>query len=150
MKYLVNCGRKRHWPDKTESELEAMVEECVLQADEGELASLTDCENPSDATAMRAALAYLQQWRVVAWVRDLNASKGVAPSTSSVLQRYETGRAGLPEAVRPRAAGGLADCSARAWARKFRKRWGGRHRKIRVREVVPLGEMREKAAVGIA
>ena len=149
VKYLVNCGRKRRWPDKSEDELVAMIEALVLQADEGELGSLIDSDHPSDEAAMRAALTYIQQWRVVVWARGLNANKGVAPSTSSILERFELGRVGFAESVRPRALGTVAECRARAWARKFRRRWGGSHRRIRIREVVPLGEMREKACKGI-
>ena len=145
VKYLVNSGRKRHWPEKSEEEVAAMVEDCFLQVDVDDLACLTDKADPSDATAMKAALKYVEEWRLVVWARGLNSEQGVAPSTDSVLRRLENNRLSLPEAVRPDAVGTSAQSKARVWAQKWRLRWGARHRKIRLREDIPLPEMRSKA-----
>ena len=47
-KLLAANGRKRHWPDKTQGELFALVEALFLGVDEAELAGLADTEHPED------------------------------------------------------------------------------------------------------
>jgi len=143
-KFLQNNGRKRHWPEKTEEELVAIVESYFLEVDSAELADLSDINDPSDAAAMRAALVYVEQWRLAKWTARQNLEVGVAPSTESVLQRLEEQRVQLPEAVRPRAIGTAAEPRARVWAGAFRNRWGGKHARIRVRDDIPMAELRDK------
>ncbi len=144
-KYLLSSGRRRHWPQKSEEELEEMVESLFMKCDVDELADLADTQNPKDMTAMRAALPYVEQWRLAKWATQVNVQQGVAPSTESVLQQYEAQRQQLPEAVRPRAVGVPAQNSARVWAHAWRRRWGGKHGRIRVREQIPVEELRSKA-----
>ena len=119
-KYLLSSGRRRHWPQKSEEELEEMVESLFMKCDVDELADLADTQNPKDMTAMRAALPYVEQWRLAKWATQVNVQQGVAPSTESVLQQYEAQRQQLPEAVRPRAVGVPAQNSARVWAHAWR------------------------------
>lgn len=145
VQYLVNFGRKRHWSEKPEGEVQLTIENLFLAADVDHLASLTDVGNPGDAEAMKMALPYVEQWRIVAWARDLNERQGLTPSAGSVLQRLEANRARIPEDVRPPFAGSAADGRGRQWARRWRRRWGGRHGKVRVRDLVPLPELRSKA-----
>ena len=144
VKYLCNCGRRRHWPDKTEEELKRMVEEAFLRVDLAELASLTDEHTPADEGAMTAALKMVSEWRVAAWARNLNEEHGLAPSTEIVLQRYEELRERMPDAVRVPYRGTVADARARMRATAFRRRWKGRYGSMRVREAVPVAEMRTK------
>ena len=143
-KFLLNSGRKRHWPEKTEEELVAIVESHFLEVDSAELADLSDINDPSDAAAMNAALVYVEQWRLAKWTARQNLEVGVAPSTESVLQRLEEQRVQLPEAVRPRAIGTAAEPRARVWAGALRHRWGGKHARIRVRDDIPVAELRDK------
>lgn len=147
-KLLAANGRKRHWPDKTQGELFALVEALFLEVDEAELAGLADTEHPEDGDAMRIALPYVEEWRLFLWASGLNQDKGVAPSTEAVLQQLETQRLSLPGAVRPAARGTVADARARVWAAAFRKRWGGRHGRLKCREHIPTGEMLTKAGEG--
>ena len=144
-KYLLTSGRKRHWPQKSEEELEEMVEGLFMKCDVDELADFADTQNPKDMRAMRAALPYVEQWRLVTWTSQANVQQGVAPSTESVLQQYEAQRQQLPEAVRPPGVGVPAQTSARVWAAAWRRRWGGKHGRIRVREQIPVEELRSKA-----
>ena len=144
VQYLVNFGRKRHWPEKSEDEVQRVVEDLFLEVDLGHLSSLTDLENPGDAEAMKMALPYVEQWRIVAWAKGLNERQGLTPSAGSVLERLEANRAQIPEDVRPPFAGTAADDRGRQWARRFRRRWGGRHGKMRVRDLVLLPELRSK------
>lgn len=142
--YLENFGRKRHWSGKSEEDMKLTVEDLFLAVDVDHLASLTDLDNPGDADAMKAALPYVEQWRVVAWAKGLNERQGLTPSAGSVLQRLEANRAQIPEDLRPPFVGTAADDRGRQWARRWRRRWGGRHGKMRVRDLVPLAELRSK------
>ena len=145
-RYLHNSSRQRHWPEKTEEELTMMIEDKYLQVDLDDLAALTQVDEPADARAMRAAIAFLEQWKLVGWAKTLN-EKGVAPSTDAVLQRLEQSRASLPEPVRPPLRGSVADPKARKYVKAWRKRWGGKYSQVPVREVLPAAEMREKVFV---
>ena len=49
VKYLVKFGRKRHWPEKPEEEIQHTVENLFLEVDLELLTSLTDIDNPGDA-----------------------------------------------------------------------------------------------------
>ena len=51
-----------------------------------------------------------------AWFARPVFACGVAPSTASVLQRWEDRRAEISEDVRPCALGTVADAGARVWA----------------------------------
>ena len=109
---------------------------------------LCDEANPKDPGAMRAAMKFWQEWSLAAWVEHSNFTKGVAPSTAAVLDRYEELRVDVPEAVRPAARGVVAQGKARAWAFRTRKRWGLVHGSIPTREDMPVEELRQKARLG--
>ena len=68
--FLKNSGRQRHCPDKSEEELERMVEDAFLQVCVEELARLTDFADPSDAAAMKKAASVVEQRRLTVWARD--------------------------------------------------------------------------------
>ena len=144
--FLLNNGRRRHWPDKSQEELEEMVEALFMKCDIDDFTKLTNTQEPQDMAAMKAALSYVEQWRLVQWVSQMNEAQGIAPSTGSVLQRYEEQRQELPDEVRPAAVGVPAQTSARVWAGSFRRRWGGKHGRIPVREQIPIEELRSKVA----
>ena len=56
----------------------------------------------------------------------------------------------IPAAVRPPSAISRSDPVGEAWAFRLRKRWAGRHGRIRVRETIPLEDMRAKARSTLA
>ena len=143
-KFLSSAGRKRHWPERSEEDMIIMVEELFIQVDERNLADLTDVHNPVDVEAMKAALPYVEEWRLVSWTTKLNALKGVAPSLEAILTQAERHRLQLPEAVRPAGHGTNVEVRARMWAGAWRERWGGRYGALRFREDVPLSQMRDK------
>ena len=146
VEFMSLGGRQSHWLDKSDEELEEMLGRFFLQHDLSELALLIDTEDPSDPAAMKAAMVCVEEWRLAAWAERLNSEIGVAPSTESVLQRWEERRAGIPEAVRPRSLGTSAVSRARVWAGSWRQRWGGRHGRIQLREAISLEELREKVS----
>ena len=143
-RFLWSCGRKHRWSEKTWEQLDAMAEEHFLKVDVVELADLTDMDDPSDVEAMKLALVFVEEWKLARWTTDLNVQHGVAPSTESVLQRYESQRVAVPETVRPRYRGTAQDVASRVWASAWRGRWGGKHARVRVREDIPLTELRSK------
>ena len=150
VQFLAISGRHRQWPERSEDELRAIVEDSFLratshQAGLDEFAALLDTSSPSDPRAMQVALRVVQEWRLVAWTRSLNYDKGVSLSTEAVLQRLEQARLSLPEAARPAPRGTVDQGAARIWAARWRRRWGGRHGQIRAREAISLDDMRSKA-----
>ena len=152
IKYLGNVGRQRHWPAKTEAELARLIDDYFIEATGSDaaldtLTHLGDTNAPTDAAAMHAALVYVEGWRVVEWARAQAVRKGVAVSTGLLLHQAEGMRNQLPGATRLPPQGSSADSRGRKWAFRLRQRWGGRHGKFKVREVVPLPEMRDKVRV---
>ena len=96
-------------------------------------------------TAFAAAVPYIEEWNMAAFVEDQNVRFGLAPSTESLLDRWRRRRAMYPEAFRPLDPGFVAEAKARKWAHRFRARWGVWHGGIRVRDELPLEETRTKA-----
>jgi len=99
--YLRAEARRRHWPAMDDDDIANLVVSAFYEADCELLIDLTDVDAPSDAGAMRIALDYIEQWRVAKETEGHNLARGVAPSTASVLQRFEERRHALPDAVRP-------------------------------------------------
>ena len=142
--HLSKVGRRRRWPDMAAADAVRFVEDLFLQADAEELGDLGAMAPSTASPALRAASQVVEEWGIVAWSRRLNTEKGVAPSTDAILQRL----AGQRHAVghpSPQARGTVAQSSARMWASRFRRRWGGRFGCLPVSEVLPLEEMRAKA-----
>ena len=120
-----------------------MIQDLFLKADDDEIAELTDVNDPKDEAALRDAVRCVEEWKAYVWTKTLNSEKGVAPSTASVLQKIAESSSQMPPAVRPD-FGAVSQSRGRAWARRWRRNWHGRHSKIRIREVVPVEEMRAK------
>ena len=146
--FLAREALKKQWPAKPEAEVRRIPQDLFLEADIDEFNDLCDAANPKDPGAMRIAMKFWQQWSLAAWVEDANFSKGVAPSTGVALDRHEQLRHDAPEAVRPAARGVVAQGKARAWALRFRRRWGLRHGAIPTRDDLPVQELNQKARLG--
>ena len=145
--FLARAARKRKWPAKTEEQLNTIIEDKFLAVDVDHLTGLADLEAPTDPSAMKAAAKFYEEWRLVEWVKQMNVTKGVAPSTERVLARYEEVRTELPVACRPGHVGTAAASKARSWARRWRLRWGGRHGTLRARSDITAAEIRDKARI---
>ena len=143
--FLSQQARVFHWGDKPEAKVQELVANLFQKVDLAEYTDLCDLQDPSDIVAMRVALAFWAELELVAWVKDANKRKGVAPSAASVLHRWEVQRLQWPEDVRPASKASVEVSSAREWVRQFRLRHGGRHGDIRIRDDVPVEEMRSKA-----
>ena len=142
--FLAKAARERQWPAKSDVDLAALIEDAYLAMDVDRLAGLVDLEGPTSPSVLKTCVRFYEEWRLAAWVRQLNQVQGVAPSTGLVLQRYEGTRAGWPEAVRPGSVGQASSVNARVWALRWRRRFGARHGRVRAREHVPVEEMRAK------
>jgi hypothetical protein len=144
-KYLHITAQRRRWPTKSDEELDRLVEDLFLEVDVGLLLHMSDLEAPEDPAAAKEALKYVEQWRALEHVKDLNQRLGIAPSTELVLQKLEENRLKIPEPSRPSSLGVSAEGKARMWARRWRQRWGARHGRLQIQDQVPLAEMQSKA-----
>ena len=150
VKYLVARGRERHWPERSEEDLSTFVENIFLASMEGnaeEAIALADLSEPTDQAALRDAVKYVHEWRVVIWVRDASSTAGEAPSTRSELEHAEVMRAELPESVQPSPWGTAADVRGRKWAQRLRARWGGRHAAVPAPAPLQPAAFQSKAAL---
>ena len=147
VEYLQQLGRRRKWPQKPPEILRSLAEDMFLAVEPMRLAELSDQGDPADPAPMSTACAFLAEWDLFRWVDDANRWKGVAPSTTALLQELERRRLQLPEVVRFPSRGVSSESKARVWALQWRKRWGAHHGRIRVREEISAAEMRAKVSV---
>ena len=145
VKFLATTGRKRRWPEKPEPELQELVENLFMECEANELAELADEDDPKHPEAFAVAVRYSEEWKMAAFVEDQNVRLGLAPTTESLLHRWECTRAKYPEVFRPMDPGLVAEARARKWAQRWKVRWGAKHGAIRVRDELPLEETRTKA-----
>ena len=146
--FLTREACKRKWYGKEETAVAEIVEAEFLRADVDWLARLLDEEQPADENALRRALVIFDEWLVAEWVQNVNRRQGVAPPTALVLQKLSGHRLGHAELVRPRDVGNVSEGRARKWASVWRKRWGGRHGRVRVTgEDMEPAEMRSKVCM---
>ena len=148
--YLGAVAAERHWPTKSDLERRHFAEDVFIHATCSYAlleyyVGLVDVASTRDPDAMRVALRYALEWRVVNWARRQNLEKQLAPDTDQLLDRLEEERLKLPEGVRPPERGTSHSSAARKWASRLRERWGGCIASIKVREHVPLQEKRDKA-----
>ena len=141
------CQKRQHAecaPD--ESQRRELVETSFLTVDATVAAEMAVWErNPGTQCARSAQKAFLE-YRLMLWVRSENVAKGHAPSTDMVLEYRRRLAAewvrssSQPSAMEPGAPDGhcYEETSTRAWAWRFRRRWGGRVARIRMRE--PMAE----------
>ena len=145
---LANLCQKRQHAESPpdESQRRELVETRFLTVDPTVAAEMAVWErNPGSQCARSAQKAFLED-RLMLWVRSGNVAKGHAPSTDVVLQykrRLAAERvrsSSQPSAMEPVAPDGhcFEETSTRAWAWRFRRRWGGRVARIRMRE--PMAE----------
>ena len=123
--YLAALGRQRGWPPRSEAELARVVEDEFLAVDEQDFAALLDFHNPADAPALRAAIAFVEEWRVAVWARRVFLKTGSAVPTAAVLRRFHANRRLVPADLRPPALGTVDEERARKWVGRWRTRWGG-------------------------
>ena len=144
---LNRRARQYGWRDLPHDDVVGIVEDLFLAADVDELAALRDPEGPHGASALTAATAYVEEWRLAQWVAEQNRTAGVSPTTASVLERYSKQCADLPASINPAAQHVVGSAAVRSWASRWRRRLGGRWAVLRPCDQLPLDAMREKAFV---
>ena len=143
--FLKAKGRECHWGPRSDSELGVVIYAAYASASVDEITSIIDFDNPVDAPSLSVALSYVEQWRLKEWATSQNR-KGVAPGTGAALDRIAAQRLLLPEHLRPTPWGTSDSSTARKRVSRWRRRWGGRIAKLRIREEVTADEMRAKAS----
>lgn len=143
VRYLRTCALERHWPPKSEEVLETFLMDCFLAKDPLRLAE--QVEDPGDVEPMRVAQRYVLEWRAVEWARGRVLGPRIPPPSALVMQQYEEARLSVPEDVRPGPCGAGGVGSAKSWIRRLRRRWGGRHGNLRVRDEPHADVLQAKA-----
>ena len=144
--YLKRIGRVRRWKDKSDVEVASLVTDAFLSSTMDDLLKLVDDEATRNAIVTSTAVSYVDQWRVAEWTLEQNR-KGVAPSTSAVLGKFEAIRVARPEAVRLPTLGLSTSSATRKEVCRWRKRFGGRIGKISPREEITLEELQFKVSL---
>jgi hypothetical protein len=150
VRFLQTTASKRSWAKKDGDELERMIEDLFAEADLEELVGWSSFEEPSDPSAIKEVVRYVQDWRTAEYARDLNTRIGVAPSTEDILRKVEENRLQLPLPCRPESKGTAAEAKARMWAKRWREKWGGRYGKLRVLDDMTLAEVQQKEPLFVA
>ena len=145
IKFLAATGRKRSWPEKSEADLQDVVETVFLECDTEEFTELADQANPKDPEAFKVAAQHSEEWKMAVYVANQNVQLGLAHSTDSLVHRWRHHTAAYPEVSRPADPGTMAEGKARKWAQRWRIRWGAKHAAILIRDELPVEETRSKA-----
>ena len=143
--YLKRIGRERHYREKTDVEVANLVVDAFLSSSMEDLLKLVDDEATRNTMVTGTAVSYVDQWRVAEWTLDQNR-KGVAPSTSAVLSKFEAIRLARPEALRLPTLGVSTSSATRKEVCRWRKRFGGRIGKICPREEITLEDLQFKVS----
>ena len=95
-----------------------------------------------NVVALRKARRFLQEAKLVDWVRQQNEVKGLAPTAEATLRQHYSHSSGAPLAVdgeMPRTGAGR-----RKWMCRWAKRWAVSRGMLKAGTVVPLEERRAK------
>ena len=166
VEYWERQRHKQHLPKLPREVLKDKIDDLFLATDPFDVLELADphgspvhflgAADPNSAQALRLsktrrfarqrAAAFLTKMRLRSWVETANASRGLAPSTTLLIEHYNLERHKLPEGVRPAA---LEDPATSVYARVFARRWrqliGGKVGKLRVQDYISLEDKRAKA-----
>jgi hypothetical protein len=105
--------------------------------------------NPVDSKGerrMNAACRFLAGLKTAAWTLQQNKSTGLAPHSADVVKMQRETFHALGQEVTDRDADG--DSASHLWrsvGKRWRRKWLFRYGKMRVQEILPVEELREKA-----
>jgi hypothetical protein len=148
VKFLVGKAAQRRWPTRSTAEIVRIVEDTFSAAfDESpdQVTALCDTEEPLDEHAMRAALHYVEQWRVTVWVAQQNRDKGVEPPSEDCFVEHARRLEAYPEEVRPRSLASGTASAQRMRGSRWRRLWSGSYAALPSHDAVPRNEVLEKA-----
>lgn len=142
--FLKRIGEKNQWPLLREEQLIALVEELFLGADLDALNSMLDMDRKDWGVVMVRAASHVAEYNLMRWSVRLNA-EGVAPSTNLLVEEARRLGCCLPSSVAAKMSWERPSASARMWATRFRRRWGGCVGKVRHAEQLDALAMHGKA-----
>ena len=130
--YLHFTGKEKHWPEITDEELRALIETAFLDAPAQLFLELCDPLNPSDEQAYQAALDFRSQFDTMKWCEEMNTTRGLAPSSATVLHRLHTDNEARPQEFQRHIPMNTWVSTPRTFVHKWRRRFGGRFGCIRI------------------
>ena len=142
-RFLHTIGQRRRWPEMSDMELRRLVEELFLEADLSDLAMYLDEHVPDRIRAI--VDRWVQEWKLVTWIRDANTMHGVAPSGCTILTKAKQ-ICRLPACALGANQRGLPNEQARTWLSRLRKRWNCRVGRVRHVEQISKTEAQAKAS----
>lgn len=142
--YLRKLKQVHRWPDRDDSQLDALVLDIYLASSGAEVLGLVDDAEPVDPAAYKIAYACFVEWGIAEWTKCCNG-RDVVPSTAHVLDEFEKRRRRLPEALRPPGWGFSSAAAARKRMTRWRRRWGGRIGRLQLKAELPADVLMAKA-----
>ena len=144
--YVASARAGRRMPVPEIRDLEQKVTDLFMVTDVNELAEKGRWGAMPGCAAARTAERLVQECMLSRWARRVNVERGVAPGTRAVIRAKGEGK-GAP--LRVQAVGEPCSKAQRMWAMRWRRRWGGRVGKLRVREPLAQEEAKRKALSGM-
>ena len=130
--YLHFTGKAKDWPEITDEELTALIETAFLDAPAKLFLELCDPVHPSDDQAYQAALDFRSQFETMQWCEEMNTTKGLAPSSATILHRLYTDNEARPQDFQRHIPMNTWVSTPRTFVHKWRRRFGGRFGCIRI------------------
>ena len=130
------------WPDWSTERKRDFLEELTVSMSWEDLTALIDPADPKNRVPYQEARRILAEFETAHWVRILNTTRGVTPSSAAVAKHFgERCSLGNRPDQHPRRA--LKD-----WAKRWRARWGARLGRLKVGGIDELPVLQQKARKG--
>ena len=123
------------------------VDRLCLDASDAEFHSIEESNSHAAWRARTYAVRFLADSRVCEWLAEVNATKGVAPSSADVHSRFafEVNRILHGRLECELVATPFLSLAQRSWAIRWRLRWKVTRACIKQREELPLYETQQEA-----
>ena len=144
--YLHRAGRKKRWEDPPDEFLDELVEKVFMTTPNYIFINLYDAQRPPDPDALREALKFQSEYAAMTWCMDMNQTKGLAPSSASVLDRLDAGNLALPEHLQSAVPQEPWLSTPRVFVHRWRRFWNGRFGRLRIVPDIELEELQNKVA----
>jgi len=145
--YLYLLLKKRNIADDSiiVDNLKTKVAEWFINADMNTILSATNPRTANQETLVKAARKFIGEHTVAHWVSKMNRQHGVAPSSMNVfMQLREAGAYCEPGPPELDSVCRAPSRTMQSVSRRWRLKWGGVFKKIRIRDVMAADEMTDK------
>ena len=129
------------WLTWTPEKKRDYLEELGLSMSWDDLTALIDPADPQNRVPYQEARRILAEFDTVQWVRILNTTRGVTPSSAAVAKHFGE-RCTLENRPHHRPRGAL-----KHWAKRWRARWGARLGRLKVGGIDAVPLLQEKARI---